>query len=137
MQAPCGRFVAASLGEASRLCLLSYSSNGTPPASRRRIKCISGSRAVVRLTKRSDEYHVHNAMGMYRDSMSHSRFSIILDNPRPMTAGKAAAAEIAFALEMLALSILAQRHICATHVVRPRQVRHPSQHVVPDRDVGC
>ena len=101
-----------------RPLLLSYSGDGTPLGSRRCVTTKSGDSSITRNTRRSDEYYVHNLIAMYRDGMGRTHSTILMDDPRPMTAGTTAAAEITFAIEMIPNSRLhghsgiVLQHVC-------------------------
>lgn len=81
--------------------LLSYSGDGTPLTCRKTVSSGAGALQVTRHTKKSEEYYVHHIIGMVKSTGGQLMCRIRLEDPRPMTKGRSAASEIAFAQSLI------------------------------------
>ena len=84
-----------------RPLLMSYSGDGTPIKTKTSASFSSDGTTVIRCGSGSQEYYVHNCFLMCMSTDRKLSGVAILDEPRPMTNGKASPACASFAREML------------------------------------
>ena len=80
---------------------MTYSGDGTPISTRVNISASSSSNTILRAGKQSAEYYVHNVILVAYDVVSGRISCVVLEDPRPMTRGKKAVAEVSFATHLI------------------------------------
>ena len=81
--------------------LVTYAGDGTPISTRHNICIHSSGESVRRSGRGTSEFYVHHAIVASIDAMGVRRSSVVLEDPRPMTAGKKSPNEIALLLGLV------------------------------------